>query len=67
MLKHKLMVPNAYYGARDFDLLQSCPREELHQFLIGVYGDYVIPSTLYEVEQIIDRPNLVLSKPGAKQ
>ena len=59
------MVPNAYYGARDFDLLQSCPSEELHQFLIGVYGDYVIPSTLYEVEQILRRPNLVLSKPGS--
>ena len=60
------MVPNAYYGARDFDFHQSCPREELHQFLIGLYGDYVIPSTLYEVEQILRRPDLVLSKPGAK-
>ena len=60
------MVPNAYYGARDFDFHQSCPREDLHQFLIGLYGDYVIPSTLYEVEQILRRPDLVLSKPGAK-
>ena len=60
------MVANAHYGARDFDFHQSCPREELHQFLIGLYGDYVIPSTLYEVEQILRRPDLVLSKPGAK-
>jgi len=65
-LKHKLLVSNAYYEARDFDFHQSCPREELHQFLIGLYGDYVIPSTLYEVEQILRRPDLVLSKPGAK-
>ena len=65
-MKHKLLVSNAYYEARDFDFHQSCPREELHQFLIGLYGDYVIPSTLYEVEQILRRPDLVLSKPGAK-
>ena len=65
-LKHRLRIPNAYYGARDFDFLQSAPREELHQFLIGVYGDYVIPSTLYEIEQVLRRPDLVLSKPGAK-
>ena len=60
------MVPNAYYEARNFDFHQSCPREELHQFLIGLYGDYVIPSTLYEVEQVLRRPDLVLSKPGVK-
>jgi len=60
------LVPNAYYGAKNFDFHQSCPREELHQFLIGLYGDYVIPSTLYEVEQVLRRPDLVLSKPGAK-
>ena len=60
------MVQNAYYGAENFDFLQSCPREELHQFLIGLYGDYVIPSTLYEIEQVLRRPDLVLSKPGAK-
>ena len=38
----------------------------LGKSFIGVYGDYVIQSTLYEVEQILRRPNLVLSKPGAK-
>ena len=31
-----------------------------------MYGDYVIPSTLYEIEQVLRRPDLVLSKPGAK-
>ena len=65
-LKHKLLVPNAYHKALDFDFLQAMPREELHQFLIGVYGDYVIPSTLYEIQQILRRPDLVTSKPGAE-
>ena len=58
-------MPNAFYKALDFDFLQALPREELHQFLIGVYGDYIIPSTLYEVEQVLRRPDLVLSQPGA--
>ena len=68
-LKHKLLVPNAYHKALDFDFLQAMaamPREELHQFLIGVYGDYVIPSTLYEIQQVLCRPDLVTSKPGAE-
>lgn len=67
-LKHKLLVPNAFFKAGPFfDFLQAMPREELHQFLIGLYGDYIIPSTLYEVEQVLRRPDLVLSKPGAAQ
>ena len=59
-------MPNAYNRAQNFDWLQAVPREELHQFLIGVYGDYVIPSTLYEFEKVLRRPDLVISKPGAK-
>ena len=47
------------------DFLQAMPREELHQILIGVYGNYIIPSTLYEVEQVLRRPDLIFSKPGA--
>ena len=60
-------MPNAFYKTVDFDFFQAVPREELHQFLIGVYGDYVIPSTQYEVEQVLRRPDLVLSKPGAEE
>ena len=58
-------MPNAFYKAVDFDFLQALPREELHQFLVGVYGDYIIPATLYEVEQVLRRPDLVLSRPAA--
>jgi hypothetical protein len=41
-------------------------REELHQFLIGVLGDYIIPGTVYEYEKVLRHPSLVTSKPGAK-
>ena len=48
------------------DFLAACPREELHQFLIGLYGDYIIPSTLYEYHKVLRRPDLVTSRPGAE-
>jgi hypothetical protein len=60
------LVPNAYHRAQNFNWLQAVPREELHQFLIGVYGDYVIPSTLYEYEKVLRRPDLVISRPDAR-
>ena len=59
------MVPDAFYSTLDFDLPQAVPREELHQFLIGVYGDYIVSSTLCEVQQVLLLLNLVLSKPRA--
>ena len=40
LLKHKLRPKDAYFKAQDFDVLLSAPKEELHQFLIGLYGDY---------------------------
>ena len=47
-LKHKLRPYNAYFKEKGFDHSGASPREELHQFLIGLYNDYIIPSTLYE-------------------
>ena len=42
-LEHKLTQYNAYLKAIGLDYLATCPREELHQFLIiGLYG--YIPS-----------------------
>ena len=61
-------MPNAFYKTLDFDFLQAMPREELHQFLIGVYGNNIIPSTLYEVEQVLrDCVNLALSSVSLAQ
>jgi hypothetical protein len=42
------------------------PREELHQFLLGVMGDYILPGTVYQYEKVLCHPSLVTSKPGAK-
>ena len=34
----------------------------MHQFLIRLHGDYIIPSTLYEYNKVLRRPDLVTSK-----
>lgn len=64
-LKHKLRPYNAFLKAKGLDYPAACPREELHQFLIGLYGDYIIPSTLYEYHKVLRSPDLVTSRPGA--
>ena len=52
-LKHKLRPANAFLKAKDMNLPAVVPREELHQFLIGVYGEYVIPSCLHSYMQVL--------------
>jgi len=42
LLKCKLRPRNAYLNATLLELFMVCPREELHQFLIGLYGDYIM-------------------------
>ena len=60
-IKHKLRPQNAFGMAKDLDLPASCPREELHQFLIGVYGEYVLPASVYRFTQVLRAPELYLS------
>lgn len=43
------------------DLPSACTREELHQFLIGLFGEYVLPSSLYLYTQVLRAPELYLS------
>lgn len=61
-LKHKLRPHNAFLRAKDADLPAICPREELHQFLIGLYGEYVLPSSLYTYTQVLRAPELYKSR-----
>lgn len=63
-LKCRLRPENAYFKAKGLELYSAVPREELHQFLIGLYGDYVIPATVYEYERVLRDPALITSNPG---
>ena len=57
-LKHKLRPENAFLKATGLNLPAACPREELHQFLLGLYGEYILPATLYAYTQVLRDPAL---------
>ncbi len=44
LLKHKLRLENPYLKAQGFDAILYSSKEELHQFLIGLYGDHLLPT-----------------------
>ena len=46
-LKHAFCPNNTFHQGLGLDLQAAYPREELCQLVIGVYGDYVIPSSFY--------------------
>ena len=46
-LRHKLLPPNAWMRVHNFDVLTSCPKDELHQWFIGLYREYIIPAISY--------------------
>ena len=58
-LKHKLRPDNAFFKALHFDIFKCVPKEELHQFLLGLFGDHIVPSTIYEYTMALRRPDLV--------
>ena len=58
-LKHKLRPENAYFKAKEFEVILSAPKEELHQFLIGLYGDHLLPATMYEIEKTLRGPDTI--------
>jgi len=59
LFKHKLRPENAYFNEHNFDAILSAPKEELHQFLIGLYGDHLLPATKYEIEKVLRGPDTI--------
>ena len=66
-LKHKLRPRNAFLQAEGLNLPAACPREELHQFLIGLYGEYVIPSSMHKFIQVLRGKELYLGQGDTKR
>ena len=58
-LKHKLRPDHADFKAVDFDPILSAPKEELHQLLIGLYGEHLLPATMYEIEKVLRSPDTI--------
>jgi hypothetical protein len=61
LLKHKLIPENAYHKEHNFDFILSAPNEELHQFLINLYGDHLLPATKHEIEKCLRGPDTIKS------
>jgi hypothetical protein len=60
-LKMKIRPRNAFLSCYKFDFLAALPREELHQFLIGLYGEYIIPSAFHSITSVLRKPEFILS------
>ncbi len=50
-IKHKIRPDSGYFKAKGFDVILSAPKEELHQLLIGLYGEHLLPVTMHEIEK----------------
>ena len=57
-IKHKLIPNNAFLKAKYMNLPAVLSREELHQFLLGLYGEHILPATLYSYKQVLLAPEL---------
>ncbi len=57
----KICPRNAFFSCFNFDFFAALPREELHQFLIGLYGEYFIPSAFHSITSVLRKPEFILS------
>jgi hypothetical protein len=44
-LRNKLFQQNAWMKVFHFNALTSCPKDELDQWFIGLYGEHIIPAS----------------------
>ena len=58
-LRHKLFPPNSWMKVLHFNVLTSCPKDELHQWFIGLYGEHIIPAIVYRYTKVLQRSDLV--------
>ena len=60
-LWHKLFKfpPYAWMKVSDFNVLTSCPKDELHQWFIGLYGEHIIPAIVHCYTSVLQRPDLI--------
>jgi hypothetical protein len=58
-LRHKLFPPNSWMKLKDFNVLTSCPKDELHQWFLGLYGEHIIPAMVHRYTQVLQRHDLI--------
>jgi hypothetical protein len=50
-IRHKLFPPNAWMKVLHYNVLTSCPKDELHQWFIGLYVEHIIPAIMHRYTQ----------------
>ena len=60
-LKMKIHPVNAFFQCYNFAYLSGLPREELHQFLVCLYGKYIVPSAFHLITSVLRKPEFILS------
>jgi hypothetical protein len=61
-LRHRLLPRNAWRLMPFFELFLSAPKDELHQWYLGLFGDHIVPAVLYCYTQVLRHPDLINSK-----
>ena len=57
----KIRPVNAFFQCYNFAYLSGLPREELHHFLVGLYGEYIVPSAFHLITSVLRKPEFILS------
>ncbi len=65
VLKMKIRPVNAFFQCYNFVYLSESgsPREERHQFLVCLYGEYIVPSAFHLITSVLRKPEFILSCP----
>ncbi len=58
-LKYKLRPENTNFKAEEFEFVLSALKEELHQFLIGLYSNHLLPATMYKIKKALLGPETI--------
>ena len=56
--KHKLEY-NAWLDLMNTEIFLKMPKDELHQWYLGVYGEHIIPSIIHKYKMALRRPDLL--------
>ncbi len=59
-LKMNIRPMNAFLKCYNLVFLSALPWEELHQFLVGLYGEYIIPSAFHSIKSVLRKPEFIL-------
>ncbi len=59
-LKMKIRPRNSFLSCYKLEFLSALPREKLHQFLVGLYGEYIIPSAFHSIKSVLRKPEFIL-------